>query len=72
MRATVDQIDEGIAVMVPREGDARPFHLPVSFLPPGCREGDIVTVTIVRDDAATAEAKERVAGFIQRLEQKGR
>lgn len=72
MRATIDRIDEGIAVMIPREGDARPFHLPVSLLPPGCREGDIVTVTIEWDEAATAEAKERVAGLIGKLEKKGR
>jgi len=72
MRATIDRIDEGIAVMIPREGDPRPFHLPVSLLPPGCREGDIITVMIERDEAATAEAKGRVAGLIGRLEKKGR
>ncbi|MDD1689864.1 MAG: DUF3006 domain-containing protein [Methanoregula sp.] len=72
MRATIDRIDEGIAVMIPREGDARPFRLPISLLPPGCHEGDLVTVTIERDETATAEAKERVAGLIGRLEKKGR
>ncbi len=67
MKATVDRIDEGIAVLISRDDDTLQFRIPAALLPPGCREGDILSVTFERDDAATREAKTRVAGLIQNL-----
>jgi hypothetical protein len=72
MKAAIDRIEEGIAVLIPRENEALPLHLPVSVLPPGCREGDIVTISVERDEAATDAARERVAGLVRRLEKSGR
>jgi hypothetical protein len=70
MKATIDRIEGSIAVLVSCENESVHFTLPVSLLPTGSREGDIVTVTIGRDDAATVEAKERVSSLVERLGKK--
>ena len=67
MKATIDRIEEGIAILIPGDDDSRRIHLPVSSLPPGCREGDIIMIPGGKDEAATTEAKERVAGLIRKL-----
>jgi hypothetical protein len=67
MKATVDRIDEGIAVLIFRDDDVLQVRIPVALLPPDCREGDILTATFERDNAATREAKTRVAGLIRDL-----
>jgi hypothetical protein len=67
MKVTVDRIDEGIAVLLSRDDDALQVRIPARLLPPDCREGDILTVTFERDDAATRDAKSRVAGLIRDL-----
>lgn len=70
MRATIDRIEEGIAVLVLRDGEPLQFHLPVSLLPPDCREGDIVVIAIGRDAEATQDAKDRAAMLIDRLKRR--
>jgi hypothetical protein len=67
MKATVDRIEGGVAVLIPCEDEAQRLHHPVSVLPPGCREGDIVTIVIEPEGEATREAKERTASVIDRL-----
>ena len=70
MKATIDRIEDGIAVLIPREDETLRFHLPVAVLPPDCSEGDIVTILIERDGEATREGKERTASLIDRLKRK--
>ncbi|MFA6332434.1 MAG: DUF3006 domain-containing protein [Methanoregula sp.] len=72
MKATIDRIEEGIAVLILRTDEPLRFSLPLPLLPPGCREGDIVMLSIERDGPATAEAKDRVAGLIRNLQKSGR
>ena len=67
MKATIDRIEGGIAVLIPRDDENLRIQLPVSALPPDCREGDIVTITIGIDSEATREAKDRTAALIDRL-----
>jgi len=67
MKATIDRIDQGIAILIDREDDTLQFRVPVSLLPPASREGDILSVTFERDGAGTKEAKEKVSGLIQEL-----
>jgi len=67
MRATIDRIEGNLAVLIVMEDESVRFTLPLSLLPAGCREGDIVMIGIERDIEATTAAKERVAGKIENL-----
>jgi hypothetical protein len=67
MRATIDRIESPLAVMIAQDDESVRFSLPLSLLPPGCREGDIVVIGIERDIEATMAARERVSGRIEEL-----
>jgi len=67
MKATIDRIEGTTAVLISLADEAVRINLPVSLLPPGCREGDILIVEIERDTSGTKNAKERVSGRIERL-----
>jgi hypothetical protein len=67
MRATIDRIEGNIAVLIDQEDESVRFSLPLSLLPAGCSEGDIIVIGIERDSEATAEVKERVSGRIEKL-----
>jgi hypothetical protein len=67
MKATIDRIVGGIAVLILREDESVQVNLPASLLPPGSREGDILEIGIERDLAGAKEAKERLSGRIERL-----
>lgn len=67
MRATIDRIEGPVAVLILCEEESVQVNLPVSLLPPGCREGDILLIRIERDRVATEAAQERVSGLIEKL-----
>jgi hypothetical protein len=67
MKMTIDRIEEGIAVLVSLEDKPQKVNIPISLLPPGSREGDIITMEIGRDDEATRETKDRVGNLIAKL-----
>jgi hypothetical protein len=70
MKMTIDRIEGTIAVLISRGEEPVRVNVPVSLLPPGCREGDILTIRIERDDAATEAAKEQVSTLIKKLKNK--
>jgi len=70
MKATIDRIEGTIAVLISREDESVRVNVPFSLLPPGCREGDILTIRIERDRAATEAAQERVADLIEKLKKR--
>jgi hypothetical protein len=70
MKCTLDRVEEGIAVLVPQDDPRQRITVPAILLPPGCREGDVLTLTIDRDPVATAAAMERVSGLIESLKKK--
>ncbi len=70
MKATIDRIDEGIAVLILVTDEPVRMTVPVSLLPPGAKEGDIVTIAIDRDEVATATSKDRVTSLIDKLKNK--
>jgi hypothetical protein len=70
MKATLDRIEGTVAVLSSREDESVRVNVPVSLLPAGCREGDILTIRIERDRAATEDAQERVAGLIEKLKKR--
>ena len=70
MKATIDRLESGIALLISREDETVHITLPVSLLPAGSREGDIVTITLERDDAMTTVTKERVSHLVEHLRKK--
>jgi len=70
MKVSIDRIEEGVAVLVTRDNPAGRIHVPVSLLPFGSREGDVLSLTLESDPVDTAAAKERVSGLIQNLKKK--
>jgi len=70
MKVTIDRIEGTIAVLISREDESVRVNVPFSLLPPGCREGDILTIRIERDRAATEAAQERVADLIEKLKKR--
>lgn len=71
MNVNIDHIEEGIAVLVIHDDQEGQILVPVSFLPAGSREGDVLTLTLEHDPAATAAAKERVSGLIKKMKNHG-
>ena len=67
MRATIDRIESSLAVMIAQDDESMRFSLPLSLLPSGSREGDIVIIGIELDREATMAARERVSGRIEHL-----
>jgi hypothetical protein len=70
MKVSIDRIEDGIAVLVMRDDTAGQIRVPVALLPPGCGEGDVLTLTLERDPAGTVAARERVSGLIEKLRKK--
>lgn len=70
MKVSIDRIESGIAVLISRDDPQIRFTVPVSALPPLCKEGDILTLSLERDETATAAAKERVTSLIDKLKKK--
>jgi len=69
MKATVDRFEGDIAVLLVRPEEKHQILMPRQYLA-SIREGDIVEITVTRDEQATDEAKERVSSMIERLRKK--
>ena len=71
MKAVIDRFEGELAVLL--LGDKGEFRLnfPLSLLPAGCKEGDILNISIERDPEATQQTKERVSGLMETLKKKG-
>jgi hypothetical protein len=69
-QATVDRIEGDFAVLILCNGEITTLTLPSALLPDGCREGDIVSLTLERDPRATQTARNRVAETIERLQKR--
>jgi len=70
MKATVDRIEEGIAVLLVRPEERLRIHIPHELIPDAA-EGDIVEITVCRQEREIGDAKERVSSLIEKLRQKG-
>jgi hypothetical protein len=70
MKVTIDRIEGTVAVLISREDESVLVNVPVSLLPHGCQEGDILTIRIERDIQATESAHERVSGLIEKLKKR--
>jgi hypothetical protein len=70
MKAVIDRVEDKIAVLLLGDKGEFKINLPLSLLPDGCREGDVLNVSFERDPAATEQAKERVSGLMEKLKKK--
>lgn len=70
MRATIDRIEGSLAVLILADGGNHRFTLPVSNLPPGAHEGDVLILTLERDAVATRAARECSSTLIAKLREK--
>ncbi|MDP3396215.1 MAG: DUF3006 domain-containing protein [Methanoregula sp.] len=70
MKATIDRIEEGVAVLISTDKEPVRMTVPVSVLPPGAKEGDIVSIAIDRDEGTTAASKDRVSSLIEKLKKR--
>ncbi|NMB79344.1 MAG: DUF3006 domain-containing protein [Methanomicrobiales archaeon] len=70
MQFSLDRIENGIAVLISRDDPAVRLNLPAALLPAGANEGDILTLTLERDEAAAESAKARVAALQERLKRR--
>jgi len=70
MKATIDRIEGELAVLLIRDGEKIKINIPLILLPEGSREGDILDISIHKDEKETAEAKERVSSLIEKLKNK--
>lgn len=72
LKVIVDRIEGAVAVLISCEDESVQVNVPVPLLPHGCREGDILTLRIERDRAATEAAQERVSGLLEKLTSKNK
>jgi hypothetical protein len=70
MKMTIDRIEGTVAVLISRGEKPVRVNVPVELLPPGCREGDILTIRIERDGPATKAAQEQVVTRVEHLKNK--
>jgi hypothetical protein len=71
MKATIDRIEDGLAVLLMGEDGKTRVNVPLILLPEGCKEGDILDIVIVKNEEATRETKEQVSTLIEKLKKKG-
>jgi len=70
MKLTIDRIEGDVAVLVSCGEKPRNVNLPLTFLPPGSSEGDVITLEITRDEETTRDTRNRVRDLIARLKSK--
>lgn len=69
-KVTLDRIEGSTAVLLLRDEESIKLDIPLFLLPSGSKEGDILDISIVRDDQETEEAKERVSALLEKLKNK--
>jgi len=70
MRAVIDRVEGELAVLLVGDESIK-LNVPLSLLPVGCKEGDLLNISFERDPEATEQAKERVSGLMEKLKKKG-
>jgi hypothetical protein len=70
MKAIIDRIEEDLAVVLVGELGELKLDIPLSFLPAGCKEGDVLKLSIERDPVATKQAREQTSDLMEKLKKK--
>ncbi|AFV25339.1 hypothetical protein Mpsy_3140 [Methanolobus psychrophilus R15] len=69
-KVSLDRIEGDIAVLLVRDEESIKLDIPLSLLPDGSREGDILDISILRNEKETEYAKKRVSALIEKLKNK--
>ena len=69
MRAVIDRVEGKLAVLLVGDESTK-LNVPLSLLPVGCKEGDVLNISFERDPEATEQAKERVSSLMEKLKKK--
>mgnify|MGYP000978428664 CR=1 FL=1 len=69
MKASIDRIEKDIAVIIFQEDTSVILNIPLRHLPK-VKEGDIVDITITKEESATEDTHQRVALMIEKLKKK--
>jgi hypothetical protein len=67
LRALVDRIEDGMAVLLLGEDESVTIALPCAWLPAGVHEGVVLRCDVAIDQAATDEAKRQVHTLLKEL-----
>lgn len=70
IKATLDRIENKIAVLLIRPEENTKVSIPLFLLPEESKEGDILNIDITKDIPETEQAKERVASLLDKLKNK--
>lgn len=70
MRAVIDRIEEGKAVLLIRPEEKNEIYLPKDFLPEDAEEGSILKINLEIDQEATKAAEKRVKSLLDKLKDK--
>ena len=70
MKAVIDRVEGELAVLLLGDKGEFKLNFPLSLLPDGCKEGDILNLSIERDPAATEQARVRVSSRMEKLKKK--
>ncbi|WP_298682881.1 DUF3006 domain-containing protein [uncultured Methanomethylovorans sp.] len=69
-KATLDWIENEIAVLLTRPEETTLIQIPLFFLPEGSEEGDILKIDITKDMPETGNAKARASALLYKLKSK--
>jgi hypothetical protein len=67
IRAFVDRIESGLAVILLSDGSGVQFDLPLEYLPPGTEAGDHLVITFQLDPESREETLRSIAELKRRL-----
>ena len=70
IKTTLDRIENTIAVLLVRPEETTKIHIPVSLLPEGSKEGDILNINITKEVQEAEQTKERVSSLLEKLKNK--
>lgn len=71
MKAVVDRIADGVAVMLLGEDEHR-VEIPAVLLPEGTREGSWLTVSLELDEEGEKQQRERISKLLEKLRNKNK
>jgi hypothetical protein len=69
MKAVIDRFEGELAVLLLGDEGTK-LNIPISQLPDGCKEGDILNMSFERDVVGTEQTKERVSNLMEKLKKK--